>query len=153
MNIPEEILKLPTEEARRDAFAALPEAEQRRIAREYAHRVNKLGKPSSYNFYASHWLTPAVREELYVESRKIYSGELSRNELNYQTIIKDRSEFFSRSFCKAFSVCAPLAPPLPALNLISRRTALGQRVPSWAWRAPLPSELEDHAAVYSPPLP
>ena len=76
MNIPEEIQKLPTEEARRDAFAALPEEEQRRIAREYAHRVNRIGKPSAYSFYAAHWLTPAVREVIYEETRKIYSGEI-----------------------------------------------------------------------------
>ena len=76
MNIPEEIMKLPTTEERGAAFANLPEDEQRRIAREYAHRVNRIGKPSSYNFYATHWLTPAVREELYVETRKIYSGEI-----------------------------------------------------------------------------
>ena len=76
MNIPEEIQNLRSEEERGEAFAKLPEEEQRRIAREYVHRVNKIGKPSSYSFYASHWLTPAVREELYVESRKIFSGEI-----------------------------------------------------------------------------
>ena len=76
MNIPEEIQNLRSEQERGEAFAKLPEEEQRRIAREYVHRVNKIGKPSSYSFYASHWLTPAVREELYVESRKIFSGEI-----------------------------------------------------------------------------
>ena len=76
MNIPEEIMALPSDAERGEAFAKLPEEEQRRIAREFVHRVNKPGKPSTFNFYASHFLTPAFREELYVESRKIYSGEI-----------------------------------------------------------------------------
>ena len=63
-------------QSRGAAFAKLPEEEQRRIAREYALRVNKIGKPSTYAFYAMHWVTPAFREELYVTTRKIYSGEI-----------------------------------------------------------------------------
>jgi len=76
MNIPEDIMALGSDEARAEAFAKLPEEEQRRIAREYIHRTNKIGKPSAYNFYATHFVTPAVREEMYVESRKIFSGEI-----------------------------------------------------------------------------
>ena len=72
-NIPEEIMKLPTTDEQGAAFAKLPEEEQRRIAREYADRVCVHGKPSFYNFYAAHWLTPAFREELYKESRINYS--------------------------------------------------------------------------------
>lgn len=77
MNIPDEIMKLPSDAERGEAFAKLPEEEQRRIAREYVHRVNKIGKPSTYAFYALHWCTPAFKEELYKESRKIYSGEIA----------------------------------------------------------------------------
>jgi len=73
-NIPEEIMALPTTEEKQAAFAQLPEEEQRRIAREYANRVCKAGKPSFYNFYAAHWLTPAFREELYKQSRINYSA-------------------------------------------------------------------------------
>ena len=72
-NIPEEIMALQTEDEKRAAFAALPEEEQRRIAREYADRVCSPDKPSFYNYYASHWLTPAFREELYKQSRINYS--------------------------------------------------------------------------------
>ena len=72
-NIPEEIMKLATTDEQGAAFAKLPEEEQRRIAREYADRVCVHGKPSFYNFYAAHWLTPAFREELYKESRINYS--------------------------------------------------------------------------------
>ena len=72
-NIPEEIMKLPTTDEQGAAFAKLPEEEQRRIAREYADRVCVHGKPSFYNFYAAHWLTPDFREELYKESRINYS--------------------------------------------------------------------------------
>jgi hypothetical protein len=54
-------------------FAKLPEAEQRKAAREYADRVCSPDKPSFYNFYAAHYLTPAFREELYVRSRENYS--------------------------------------------------------------------------------
>jgi hypothetical protein len=75
-NIPDEIMALPTTEERGAAFAALPEGEQRRIAREYADRVCVKGKPSFYNFYAAHFLTPAFREELYIQSRKNYGGEV-----------------------------------------------------------------------------
>jgi len=75
MNIPQEIMDLPTDQERREAFAALPEEEQRRIAREFVHRVNKPGKPSTYNFAAGLYLTDAFRDEMYVESRKIFSGE------------------------------------------------------------------------------
>ena len=72
-NIPEDIMALPTTEEKGAAFAKLPEEEQRRIAREYADRVCVAGKPSFYNFYAAHWLTPAFREELYKQSRINYS--------------------------------------------------------------------------------
>ncbi|MDD6189730.1 MAG: uroporphyrinogen decarboxylase family protein [Clostridiales bacterium] len=72
-NIPEEIMALPTTEEQGKAFAALPEEEQRRIAREYVDRVCQPGKPSFYNYYASHWLTPAFREEMYKQSRINYS--------------------------------------------------------------------------------
>ena len=77
MNIPEEIMKLGTEEERKAAFAALPEEQQRQIAYDYVHRVNKLGKQSFYAFYAAHWLTPATKEVIYEESRKIFSGEIA----------------------------------------------------------------------------
>lgn len=73
-NIPDEIMALDTDAARGAAFAALPEEEQRRIAREYADRVCAAGKPSFYNFYALHFMTPAFREELYIRSRENYSG-------------------------------------------------------------------------------
>ena len=76
MNIPDEIMALSSDAERGEAFAKLPEEEQRRIAREYAHRVNKPGKPSTYNFYAQHFVTPAFREEVYKETRKIFSGEI-----------------------------------------------------------------------------
>ena len=72
-NIPEEIMALPTDQEKGAAFAALPEEEQRRIAREYVDRCCQAGKPSFYNYYASHWLTPAFREEMYKQSRINYS--------------------------------------------------------------------------------
>jgi hypothetical protein len=72
-NIPEEIMALPTDQERGAAFAKLPEEEQRRIAREYCDRVCRPDKPSFYNFYAAHWLTPAFREEMYKQSRINYS--------------------------------------------------------------------------------
>ena len=73
MNIPEEIMALPTDQERGAAFAKLPEEEQRRIAREYVDRCCQPDKPSFYNFYAAHWLTPAFREEMYKQSRINYS--------------------------------------------------------------------------------
>ncbi|MBR6521752.1 MAG: methyltransferase [Oscillospiraceae bacterium] len=72
-NIPEEIMALPTEKEKGEAFAKLPEEEQRRIAREYVDRCCTAEKPSFYNYYASHWLTPAFREEMYKQSRINYS--------------------------------------------------------------------------------
>ncbi|MDR0838134.1 MAG: methyltransferase [Oscillospiraceae bacterium] len=54
-------------------FDALPEAEQRKYAREYADEYCRPDKPSFYNFYAAHFLTPAFREELYIRSRENYS--------------------------------------------------------------------------------
>ena len=72
-NIPEEIMALPTDQERGAAFAKLPEEEQRRIAREYVDRCCRPDKPSFYNFYAAHWLTPAFREEMYKQSRINYS--------------------------------------------------------------------------------
>ncbi|MDR0915770.1 MAG: methyltransferase [Oscillospiraceae bacterium] len=56
-------------------FAELPEDEQRRYAREYADKFCNPEKPSFYNYYASSNLTPAFREELYIASRKKYSGD------------------------------------------------------------------------------
>jgi len=56
-------------------FAELPEEEQRKYAREYADKFCNPDKPSFYNYYASSNLTPAYREELYIASRKKYSGE------------------------------------------------------------------------------
>jgi len=76
MNIPEEVMALPSDAERGAAFAQLPEEQQRQIARDYIHRTNKIGKSSTYNFYASHFLTEAVKEELYRESRMIFSGEI-----------------------------------------------------------------------------
>ncbi|MDR1299045.1 MAG: methyltransferase [Oscillospiraceae bacterium] len=72
-NIPDDIMALASTDERGAAFAKLPEDEQRRIAREYADRVCVAGKPSFYNFYAAHFLTPAFREELYIRSRENYS--------------------------------------------------------------------------------
>ena len=69
-------MALGSEEERKAAFAALPEDQQRQIAYDYVHRVNKLGKQSFYAFYAAHWLTPATKEVIYEESRKIFSGEV-----------------------------------------------------------------------------
>jgi hypothetical protein len=54
-------------------FTELPEEEQRRYAREYADRFCSPDKPSFYNYYAASYLTPAFREELYIQSRKNYS--------------------------------------------------------------------------------
>jgi len=56
-------------------FAELPEEEQRAFARNYAEKFCNPDKPSFYNYYASECLTPAFREELYIASRKKYSGE------------------------------------------------------------------------------
>jgi len=73
MNMPEEVMAQPTDAAKGAAFAALPEEEQRRIAREYVDRVCQPGKASFYNFYAAHFLTPAFRDEMYKQSRMNYS--------------------------------------------------------------------------------
>ncbi|MBR4703773.1 MAG: hypothetical protein IKO91_08005, partial [Oscillospiraceae bacterium] len=73
-NIPEDIMALATTEEKQAAFAKLPEEQQRQIARDYVNRVCKHGKPSFYNFYAAHWLTPAFREEMYKQSRMNYSA-------------------------------------------------------------------------------
>ena len=73
MNIPAEVMAQPTDAEKGAAFAKLPEEEQRRIAREYVDRVCQPGKPSFYNFYAAHFLTPAFREEMYKQSRMNYS--------------------------------------------------------------------------------
>ncbi|MDR3310338.1 MAG: methyltransferase [Oscillospiraceae bacterium] len=56
-------------------FAELSEDEQRKYAREYADKFCNPGKPSFYNYYAASYLTPAFREELYIASRKKYSGD------------------------------------------------------------------------------
>ncbi|MDR0906879.1 MAG: methyltransferase [Oscillospiraceae bacterium] len=72
-NIPAEIMALPSDNEKGAAFAALPEEQQRQIARDYADRVCVKGKPSFYNFYAAHFATPAFKEELYIRSRENYS--------------------------------------------------------------------------------
>ncbi|MDR0862705.1 MAG: methyltransferase [Oscillospiraceae bacterium] len=72
-NIPEEIMALGSTDERGAAFAALPEEQQRAIAREYVDRTCQPGKSSFYNFYAAHFLTPAFKEEMYIQSRKNYS--------------------------------------------------------------------------------
>ena len=74
MNMPESVMSKTTDADKGAAFAALPEEEQRRIAREYVDRVCAPGKPSFYSFYAAHFLTPAFREEMYKESRIVYGG-------------------------------------------------------------------------------
>jgi len=74
-NIPDDIMALGSTEERGAAFAALPEEQQRQIARDYANRFCKKGKPSFYNFYAQHFNTPAFKEELYIQSRKNYSAD------------------------------------------------------------------------------
>lgn len=52
------------------------EEEQRAIAREYARKYCNPDKPTIYNgVIFGQQLTPAFREELYVCSRKMYSGE------------------------------------------------------------------------------
>lgn len=56
-------------------FDQLSEEEQRKAASDYVNRVCKAGKPSFYNAYAGPFLTDAFREEMYVQSRKIYSGD------------------------------------------------------------------------------
>jgi hypothetical protein len=72
-NIPAEIAALGSDAEKGAAMAALPEEQQRQIAREYADRVCQPGKPSFFNFYAAHYATPAFKEELYIQSRKNYS--------------------------------------------------------------------------------
>ena len=49
------------------------EEEQRAAAREYAANFCKVGKPSMINNYGSSVVTPAFREEIYIQSRKNYS--------------------------------------------------------------------------------
>lgn len=49
------------------------EEEQREAARNYAKKYCNPKKPSLFNFYASHMLTPVFREELYKQSRICYS--------------------------------------------------------------------------------
>jgi len=75
MNLPEDVMSKGSDEEKLAAFEAHPEEEQRAIAREFARRVNKPGKPSALNAYAFRYLTPAFLEELYIETRKIYSGD------------------------------------------------------------------------------
>ena len=74
-NIPEEIMALGSEAAMKEAFAALPEEQQRQIAYDYIHRVYRKDRQSFYAFYAAHWLTQAFKEVIYEESRKISAGE------------------------------------------------------------------------------
>ncbi len=49
------------------------EEEQRAIARRYAEKYCNPYKPSYLHRYGAQFLTPAFREELYIQSRKIYS--------------------------------------------------------------------------------
>ena len=81
-NIPEDIMALPTTEEKGAAFAKLPEEEQRRIAREYCDRFCRADRPSLYNFYAAHWLTPAFREEMYKQSRINYAKPILEEAAN-----------------------------------------------------------------------
>ncbi|MCL2401082.1 MAG: methyltransferase [Oscillospiraceae bacterium] len=53
--------------------ATTSEADQRRLAREYADKFCQPGKPSILNYYGGQVLTPAYREELYIRSRENYS--------------------------------------------------------------------------------
>jgi len=54
-------------------FYALPEEEQRRFAREYADTFCRADKPSYFNCYAAYYMTPAFRDEMYVQSRINYA--------------------------------------------------------------------------------
>jgi len=59
-----------------DNFIDLPESDQRAAAREYAQKYCDPKKPSLFNYYAANYLQiPAFKEELYISSRKRYSGE------------------------------------------------------------------------------
>jgi len=59
-----------------DNFIDLPESEQRKAAREYAEKFCNPDKPSFYSYYAANYLQiPAFKEELYISSRKKYSGD------------------------------------------------------------------------------
>lgn len=49
------------------------EEDQRAIARKYAEKYCNPEKPSYLHRYGAHLLTPAFREELYIQSRKNYS--------------------------------------------------------------------------------
>jgi hypothetical protein len=49
------------------------EAEQRRMAREYANKFCRPEKPSFFNFMGLKYVTPAFQEELYKQSRINYS--------------------------------------------------------------------------------
>jgi len=49
------------------------EEEQRAAAREFAEKFCRAGKPSFLNRTSGKYLTPAFREELYIQSRKNYS--------------------------------------------------------------------------------
>ena len=69
MNMPEEVMSKPTDAEKGAAFAALPEEQQRQIARDFVNRVCTKEKPSFFNFYAAHFLTPAFSEEMYKQSR------------------------------------------------------------------------------------
>ncbi len=54
--------------------ATTPEAEQRRIARDFVDHYMQPGKPATLNFNAMSYLTPAFNEELYEYSRKKCCG-------------------------------------------------------------------------------
>lgn len=51
------------------------EAEQRAIARRYADKYCNPEKPSYLHRYGAQYLTPAFREELYIQSRRNYSRQ------------------------------------------------------------------------------
>jgi hypothetical protein len=55
--------------------ATTSEDEQRQRARDHVDRFGKPGKPSVISFYGMPAMTPAFSEELYVYSRKKYSGK------------------------------------------------------------------------------
>jgi hypothetical protein len=52
-----------------------PEEKQREMAKEFAQRFCKPGKPCAIGYYGASVLTPAYQETLYEESRKIYHGK------------------------------------------------------------------------------
>ncbi len=53
-------------------IAQLPEADQRRIAREFADFYNQPGKPATLGITGERMVTPVFMEELYEYTRKLY---------------------------------------------------------------------------------